>query len=174
MCSRKYFTLFVVLVLALVFAMPLTAKWGTKETLETPVNSVTESGTTQSEQSADSQQTLTSLDGKVVIFGSQLETVKKDVEDVQSAMALLIAKNEELETSLKKANGTKFFADFGVAVGFGEASVMYGLTGDIGMRFGGSFMVKTGVQYMVGSFGSLNLGWDLKKMTVNATVGWEW
>ena len=78
MCSRKYFTLFAVLVLALVFAMPLTAKWGTKESLEVPENSATESETTQSEQSADSQQTLTSLDGKVVIFGSQLETVKKE------------------------------------------------------------------------------------------------
>ena len=171
MCSKKSIMLFSVWVLALVFVMPLNAKWGTPtQTQETQISSEE----TQKEQSTDSQQTLTSLDGKVVIFGSQLETVKKDVEDVQSAMALLIAKNEELETSLKKANGTKFFADFGVAVGFGEASVMYGLTGDIGMRFGGSFMVKTGVQYMVGSFGSLNLGWDLKKMTVNATVGWEW
>ena len=174
MCSRKYFTLFAVLVLALVFAMPLTAKWGTKESLEAPVNSVTESGTTQSEQSADSQQTLTSLDGKVVIFGSELETVKKDVEDVQSAMELLVQKNEILENNLKKANGTKFFADAGVAIGFGEESVQYGFTADIGMRFGGSFMVKTGVQYMVGSFGAIDIGWDLKKMTVNATVGWEW
>ena len=171
MCSRKSFTLFSVLVLALVFVMPLNAKWGTPTQIQETQKSSEE---TQSEQSTDSQQTLTSLDGKVVIFGSQLETVKKDVEDVQSAMALLISKNEQLEKSLKKANGTKFFADFGVAVGFGESSIMYGLTGDIGMRFGGSFMIKTGVPYMVGNFGSIDLGWDLKKMTVNATVGWEW
>ena len=35
-------------------------------------------------------------------------------------------------------------------------------------------MVKTGVQDMVGSVGAIDIGWDLKKMTVNATVGWEW
>ena len=171
MCSKKSFMLFSVLVLALVFVMPLNAKWGTPaQTQETQISSEE----TQKEQSTDSQQTLTSLDGKVVIFGSELETVKKDVEDVQSAMALLVQKNEILENSLKKANGTKFFADAGVAIGFGEESVQYGLTADIGMRFGGSFMVKTGVQYMVGSFGAIDIGWDLKKMTVNATVGWEW
>lgn len=171
MCSKKSFMLFSVLVLALVFVMPLNAKWGTPiQTQETQISSEE----TQKEQSTDSQQTLTSLDGKVVIFGSELETVKKDVEDVQSAMALLVQKNEILENNLKKANGTKFFADAGVAIGFGEESVQYGLTADIGMRFGGSFMVKTGVQYMVGSFGAIDIGWDLKKMTVNATVGWEW
>ena len=171
MCSKKSFMLFSVLVLALVFVMPLNAKWGTTtQTQETQISSEE----TQKEQSTDSQQTLTSLDGKVVIFGSELETVKKDVEDVQSAMALLVQKNEILENNLKKANGTKFFADAGVAIGFGEESIQYGLTADIGMRFGGSFMVKTGVQYMVGSFGAIDIGWDLKKMTVNATVGWEW
>ena len=171
MCSKKSFMLFSVLVLALVFVMPLNAKWGTPiQTQETQISSEE----TQKEQSTDSQQTLTSLDGKVVIFGSELETVKKDVEDVQSAMELLVQKNEILENNLKKANGTKFFADAGVAIGFGEESVQYGLTADIGMRFGGSFMVKTGVQYMVGSFGAIDIGWDLKKMTVNATVGWEW
>ena len=171
MCSKKSFMLFSVLVLALVFVMPLNAKWGTPTQIqETQISSEE----TQKEQSTDSQQTLTSLDGKVVIFGSELETVKKDVEDVQSAMALLVQKNEILENNLKKANGTKFFADAGVAIGFGEESVQYGLTADIGMRFGGSFMVKTGVQYMVGSFGAIDIGWDLKKMTVNATVGWEW
>ena len=171
MCSKKSFMLFSVLVLALVFVMPLNAKWGTPiQTQETQISSEE----TQKEQSTDSQQTLTSLDGKVVIFGSELETVKKDVEDVQSAMALLVQKNEILENNLKKANGTKFFADAGVAIGFGEESVQYGLTADIGMRFGGSFMVKTGVRYMVGSFGAIDIGWDLKKMTVNATVGWEW
>lgn len=171
MCSKNSFMLFSVLVLALVFVMPLNAKWGTPtQNQETQISSEE----TQKEQSTDSQQTLTSLDGKVVIFGSELETVKKDVEDVQSAMALLVQKNEILENSLKKANGTKFFADAGVAIGFGEESIQYGLTADIGMRFGGSFMVKTGVQYMVGSFGAIDIGWDLKKMTVNATVGWEW
>ena len=171
MCSKKSFMLFSVLVLALVFVMPLNAKWGTPaQTQETQISSEE----TQKEQSTDSQQTLTSLDGKVVIFGSELETVKKDVEDVQSAMALLVQKNEILENNLKKANGTKFFADAGVAIGFGEESVQYGFTADIGMRFGGSFMVKTGVQYMIGSFGAIDIGWDLKKMTVNATVGWEW
>ena len=171
MCSKKSFMLFSVLVLALVFVMPLNAKWGTPtQTQETQISSEE----TQKEQSTDSQQTLTSLDGKVVIFGSELETVKKDVEDVQSAMALLVQKNEILENNLKKANGTKLFADAGVAIGFGEESIQCGLTADIGMRFGGSFMVKAGVQYMVGSFGAIDIGWDLKKMTVNATVGWEW
>ena len=171
MCSKKSFMLFSVLVLALVFVMPLNAKWGTPtQAQETQISSEE----TQKEQSTDSQQTLTSLDGKVVIFGSELETVKKDVEDVQSAMALLVQKNEILENNLKKANGTKFFADAGVAIGFGEESIQYGLTADIGMRFGGSLMVKTGVQYMVGSFGAFDIGWDLKKMTVNTTVGWEW
>ena len=171
MCSKRSFMLFSVLVLALVFVMPLSAKWGVPEQVTATQNS---SEVMQNEQSEDSQKTLTSLDGKVVIFGSELETVKKDVEDVQSAMALLIQKNEILENNLKKANGTKFFADTGIAIGFGEESIQCGLTADIGTRIGGSFMVKTGVQYMIGSFGAFDLGWDLKKLTVNATVGWEW
>ena len=170
MCSKKLSMLFLVSVLVLVSAMPLVAKWGTPNALETPM----QSSETQNVLSEDSQKTLSNLDGKVVVFGSELETIKKDMEDVQVATDLLIQKNAMLEESLKKANGTKLFADVGIAIGFGDDSIKYGITGDVGTRFGKSFMVKTGIQYMLGSFGKVDFGWNLQNLTVNATIGWEW
>ena len=70
---------------------------------------------------------------------------------------------------------TRFFADFGVAFGFSEKTILYGATADFGLKLGRGLMIKTGATYMIGDFSDFkNVEWSLDKLTVSATVGWEW
>lgn len=79
----------------------------------------------------------------------------------------------DLQEALKASKRTKFFADLGVAFGLQEKTLQYGMTGDLGVKFGCGLMVKVGAVYMVGSdFG--NISWGLDKLTATATIGWEW
>ncbi len=195
MCLKKLFMFCVVLVLALgsVMAWPVTLK-KPATIIETINGTVTESKETSEEtlttsiESSDSvtpeavavkvDEDVVELETKKTLKGDELEEFKVRYADLKKDVNALIVKNDELvsdNAKLLKEKKSKFFADLGLAFGFENKSLMYGFAGDIGMRFGASFMGKLGATYMFGSFADIkNISWNIDNLTVSATVGWEW
>ena len=148
---------------------------------ETPLeNSQNSSQTEQTETSETSDELLKTLKGNSFIVGAdkinaiitKMEDLENDVAMNQALLATQINQNEELE---KKLKATRFFMDFGVAFGFKDKGINYGVVGDMGLKFGKGFLTKVGVQYMLGDLSNIgNLQWSLENMTVQTTVGWEW
>lgn len=188
MWVKRLSILLVVLLVAssFVWALP-----GAKKTTEVKVaaqpepetsTSVDSSKLTESEASEISTsltELLNLLENKSALWGTQIEAVKdaaKDVSyDVTMSNALNLTLTEQVDSLKKELNKTRFFVDFGVAFGFKEKAITYGAVADMGMKFGKGFIVKTGVQYMVGDFSDIkNVSWSLDNLTVSATVGWEW
>lgn len=100
------------------------------------------------------------------------EGVKSLYQDYLEKAALADTYKEEAKAEAVK---TKFFADLGLAFGFENKALMYGFAGDIGMKLGHGLMLKGGATYMVGSLADIkNISLGLDKLTVSATVGWEW
>ncbi len=127
---------------------------------------------------------LTLLEKNNFVIGTEkIDTIKKTVEesvegiayDLELNNALISAQSSQIESLKKELKATRFFMDLGVAFGFKDKGVTYGVVGDMGMKFGQGFIVKTGAQYMVGNLNDIkNVAWSLDNLTVSATVGWEW
>ncbi len=196
MCSKKFFMLCVVLVLALgsVMAWPVTVKKPTTiiETInekatesEAILNGTSTTSTESSESTAPTVETvapvvdleIVELESKKTLKGEDLAEFVVKYTDLKSNVYELERENDKLvedNTKLLKEKKSKFFADAGLAFGFEQQALQFGLAGDIGMRFGSSLMGKIGVTYMFGSFAKADFGWNIDKLTVSATVGWEW
>lgn len=167
MCLKKCFMLFVVLALVLVQAMA----WPVSITEKNQISKETVESSNQSKPSQKSEEvsneyvmTSNDLEGMKVVKGEDLETLKKSFSTLEKNVSDLLAET-----------GNKFFADIGVAFGFVDKTMHYGLCGDMGMRFGKGLMLKVGAQYMIGSFADIkNIGWDINKLSLNTTIGWEW
>lgn len=101
------------------------------------------------------------------------ETVEGISYDIELNNELIAAQSGQIESLKKELKATRFFMDAGVAFGFKENGVNYGVVGDMGIKFGSGLMTKVGVQYMLGDFHSLP-SWNMENMTVSATIGWEW
>lgn len=127
---------------------------------------------------------LTLLEGSNFILGTEkIEAMKKTVEesvegisyDLELNNALISAQSSQIESLKKELKATRFFVDAGVAFGFKDKGVTYGVVGDMGLKLGKGFLTKVGVQYMLGDLSNIsNLEWSLENMTVSATIGWEW
>lgn len=127
---------------------------------------------------------LTLLEKSNFILGAdKIDTIKQTVEqtveeisyDLELNNALISAQNGQIESLKKELKATRFFVDAGVAFGFKDKGVTYGVVGDMGLKLGKGFLTKVGVQYMLGDLSDIkNLEWNLENMTVSATVGWEW
>ncbi len=146
----------------------------TSTSVESP--SLSQSETTGT--STDLDELLTLLEKNNYILGAEkIDTVKKAIEDVSADIgvsnALIEAQMSQIEALKKELASTRFFADLGVAFGFKDVGVNYGVVGDMGIKFGNGLLTKVGVQYMVGDFKSLPQ-WSIENMTVSATIGWEW
>ena len=148
---------------------------------QTSQNSPDSSVTEQQQINESLNKLLEILNGSKYLMGaSKIEDVLVGVEAVSSDIALQNALIEaqntqitDLKGQLKKATRTKFFADMGVVLGFQDA-LSYGVVGDLGMKTGG-VMVKTGLQYTLGNTAvGFAPAWDIRKMSVTATVGYEW
>lgn len=180
MCSRKFFILCLVLVLALaqVSAWPTRAKEEpvveTQPSVKAEQTSPEPSATMQSDVLTRFSETSTNLENKVVVLGTDLSTLKSDMTDMAAAINMLVKDNTDLRESLKKANGTKYLVDIGVAFGLTEKDVRLGAVGSMGIRFGKNFVSKIGIQYMACDLGKIELPkWNIQDMTVSATIGWE-
>lgn len=123
---------------------------------------------------------LTLLEKSNFILGAEkIDTVKQGMEDISYDLelnnALISAQSSQIESLKKELKATRFFMDAGVAFGFKENGLNYGVVGDMGIKFGAGFLTKVGVQYMLGDLSDIkSLKWNLENMTVSATIGWEW
>lgn len=172
---------FVVLVLVSVQVFAWPQKSTEKESVkkeETTQNVSSEKSTetsTISETQSTVSLTASDLEGRTVVMGKDLATLKEQFYTLEDSVALLIEDNRKLNAELDKEKGQKFFADLGLAFGINEGSLLYGVVGDIGMRFGRGLMLKVGGQYMLGSIAKIpSFNWSVDNLTVNATIGWEW
>lgn len=190
MCSKRFFMLCVVLVLALasVMAWPVAIKKPT-----TIVESINEKATELEEISNETSEILTNssesetptvdeeileLEGKKALKGDEFTSFVEKYSALKTDVYALVEENEKLvedNTKLLKEKKSKFFADLGLAFGFDNKALQFGFAGDVGMRFGSSLMGKLGATYMFGSFSDIkSIGWNIENLTVSATVGWEW
>ena len=111
------------------------------------------------------------IDGKFILTPNQVKEITKAVDKVGADI-------DNLKKDLaKEQTGTKFFADFGAAFGFGEG-IQFGAVADVGMRLGKGWLFKVGGQYMVGDINEvgniLKHNWSLSNATIQTTVGFEW
>ena len=160
MCRKLFVLLSLFLVLSSsAFALaPL--KRATAETVSTTsAKAETITTTTSSDLSEISEK----IDGLLLVSQGTKNELNEQVD----------ALYKDLQDALRESTKTKFFADLGVAFGLKEKALNYGVTGDIGLRFGKGLMLKVGAVYMVGS-DFTNISWGLDNLTATATIGWEW
>lgn len=109
----------------------------------------------------------------------------EEVEDAIAAETLakldevLLEKEEtnkrldRVEKLLEKEKGTKPFLSAGMALGFHEGLPVFGISGQAGVRLGGSLTASIGGTYMFGSFGNAVWEKNLDRMQVTGLIGWE-
>lgn len=119
--------------------------------------------TSTTESASDLSTVLEKIDGNIAVSKSTKAELNEKVDALYNDLQQALAVNKR----------TRFFADLGVAFGLQEKTLNYGMTGDIGLKFGCGLMIKVGAVYMIGNdFKSIN--WSLDGLTATATVGWEW
>ncbi len=150
------------------------------ETVQTSSEQPATSPTASSETQIDYSSLLETLKNSNFIIGAekieditnQVELVVAGIEAQRSVIGYQQSQIEALEKAQKRA---RFFADFGVAIGFKEKGVTYGATADMGVKFSKGFMIKLGTTYMVGEIKDFeNMQWNLQNLICTATIGWEW
>ena len=188
MCGKRLSIFLLVLLVAssFVWALP-----GAKKTNQTAaVEGVLAASTSEESQSStaseqretliSSEELLALMEKNNYLWGADdIKEVKSLVEDValdtEITNALIAAQSDQIDSLKKELKATRFFADLGVAFGFVESGINYGVAGDMGIKFGKGLITKVGVQYMIGDIANItNLQWNIENMTVQATVGWEW
>ena len=159
MC-RKFFVL---LSLFLVLSSSVFALAPLKRATETVSTTSAKAETNTTTTSSDLSEISEKIDGLLLVSKGTKDELNEQVDALYN----------DLQAALKESTKTKFFADLGVAFGLKEKALTYGVTGDIGLRFGKGLMLKVGAVYMVGS-DFTNISWGLDNLTATATVGWEW
>lgn len=97
------------------------------------------------------------------------------IKSAEAQTALVAIQQGQIDVLERQVKSTKFFADFGVAIGFKESGVTYGATMDMGLKIKKGLMLKVGTTYMIGSLSDFtNVSWSLDNMICTCTVGWEW
>lgn len=143
--------------------------------------------------STDFKNELTAINGSLESLKTQLDSLKgvNAISDEMYSEALSSLNNlAEKNTALsdenaynsgyiagleKKEKQTKFFANVGGVIGFNNSIPTWGVTSNIGLKMGHGLMIGTGLSYTIGDFTTpVELKWDLDKLSINATIGWEW
>lgn len=134
----------------------------------------------------DSTKVMTSgkkeeIDSLVGQIASDVEIVLADLEEKEAIIAELAEANSAQADQIAYIQGrydkelaTKFYANVGGVIGFKGNAPTWGVTGNIGLRFGKGLLIGTGVQYMVGTFTAKPFDLGIDNLSINVTVGWEW
>lgn len=150
------------------------------EELWDKVQSQISSETEQSGTSEALSNLLEDLQSNSRLTKSQLSELISKLEELQSDIEIVNAdsraKDEQIAALAKKANGFHFFVNGGAVLGFKDAKPTIGAVANVGVKFGGGWTAGTGVQYQVLSFDSENkfdLSWNIDKLSITATIGYE-
>lgn len=133
---------------------------------------VTETSEPVTETSPELETLLTNLEGKFVITGSTLKNLQNEFANFKGDYEQLKTDYSSLKDEMSKVNRTRFFLDLGAAFSFKEEGLAYGMTGDMGLKFGKGFKTQMGITYMMEDI--MKPSWNLSNMIVTTTVGWEW
>lgn len=170
------------------WALPGAKKQAEVKTIETAeASTVTASEPSATTSPAESEMTAaisdsllkTLKDSNFVIGTEKINDITEQVElvlaGVEAQASVIDMQQKQIDELEKKNKATRFFADFGVAVGFKDEGVTYGATADMGLKFGKGLLFKVGTTYMIGEFKDFkNVSWSLNNLICTATIGWEW
>ena len=160
MCRKFFVLLSLFLVLSSsVFALAPLKRAATEAVSTTSAKAETNTTTTSSDLSEISEK----IDGLLLVSKGTKDELNEQVDALYA----------DLQAALKESTKTKFFCDLGAAFGVKDKALTYGVTGDMGLRFGKGLMVKIGTIYMVGN-DFQDISWGLENLTMTATIGWEW
>lgn len=104
---------------------------------------------------------------------SKLEVLQEDIDTVNADSR---AKDEQIAELSKKANGFHFYVNGGAVLGFKNTLPTLGAVCNVGVKFAGGWTAGTGVQYSIVTFGGdkkFDFGWDIDKLSITATFGYE-
>lgn len=153
----------------------------TSEELWEEVLSQTSSETEQSEMSEALSNLLEDLQSNSRLTKSQLSELILKLEALQSDIEVVNAdsraKDEQIKALANKAYGFHFFANAGAVVGFKDAKPTLGGVFNIGIKFGGGWTMGTGIQYQLMTFEGekkFDFSWNIDKLSITATMGYEW
>lgn len=143
--------------------------------------SVEPSETAQSETSEALSNLLEDLSDNSRLTKQQLSALISQLEVIEEDFKVMAAdseaKDKTIEALAKKANSVKFFVNAGGVIGFKNSVPTLGAVGNFGIKLGNGMQFQTGVQYQFITLGEnrkIDLSWDLDKLSIAATVGYEW
>ena len=160
MCKK----LSVLLSLLLVFSLSVFALAPLKTGVKEEVTATSKKAETTTTETSNELSEISDKIDSLLFVGSGTKTELNEKVD---------SLYQDLQDALALNKRTRFFADLGAAFGLKEKALQYGMTADIGLKFGCGLMVKVGAIYMIGS-DFKNISWGLDNLTATATVGWEW
>lgn len=155
-----------------------------------------ESLPSQNEDLIELSTTLENLENQNKLNKNEIESIVSDLKIVRDGVDIMKADIKEKQTIIdelsivnaqqaddiaylqgrydKETKASKFFANAGGVIGFADDSLLWGVTGNIGIKIGKGLLISTGASYMIGTFYEGLLPPSLNNLSVNATVGWEW
>ena len=106
---------------------------------------------------------------------SKLEALQEDIETVNADSR---AKDEQIKALASKAYGFPFYANAGAVLGFKDTFPTLGAVMNLGVKFGAGWTIGTGLQYQLITFDDegkhFDYHWNIDKLSITATVGFEW
>lgn len=153
----------------------------TSEELWDKVQSQISSEIEPSETSEALSNLLEDLQSNSRLTKSQLSELILKLEELQTDIEIVNAdskaKDEQIAALASKAYGFHFYVNGGAVLGFKDAKPTLGAVLNVGVKFGGGWTAGTGAQYQLITFDSdkkFDLSWNIDKLSITATVGYEW
>lgn len=109
----------------------------------------------------------------VDMVGSLADMGDKQISKIDEQNEKIAQQDAEI-AKLKKASGTVAYGKFNALVGFENAIPNWSLGLALGTKFKNGMMLEMGANYRVGDLNDklFNLGWDIDRLSVNASIGW--
>ncbi len=103
----------------------------------------------------------------------KLDTVTGQATELADKVESQGTQIADLSKALDKERQTKPFAAIGLATGFENGEPVYGLSSQVGLRIGRSFMTSLQTTYMFGAFNDSVWEKNKDRLTVTGLIGWE-
>lgn len=107
------------------------------------------------------------------IEDAMTEQMLAKLEEVNTLNREQSAQLDRMEMLLQKEKRSKPFLGVGMALGFHDGLPVFGVSGQAGIRLGGSLTASVGGTYMFGDFGNPVWERNLDRVQVTGLIGWE-